>query len=290
MAKPSAKLENQTAYALYKNAVEILTGQDIPDADLDAKYIVSRVLKTDFNAMVLDRSLAYSRSERARVMRLLKRRTAGEPVQYVLRSQNFYGLDFYVDRRVLIPRPETELLVEQAITCISPSVSISVLDLCTGSGCIAITLKTMRTNCNVWASDISPRALAVARKNARMHGADVSFLRSNLFARIHLSFDIIVSNPPYINRFDFLRLDPKVSRHEPKRALLGGKDGLRVIRKIINSAIAHLNFDGWLMLEIGYDQSDSVVTLLEYAGFSEIKVFSDYSEFDRIVIGKKPRS
>ena len=161
--RPPVKPDHQ-AFTLYKSAAGLLSTHHIEDAELEAKHIISHVLETDFNAVVLDRSLSFTRREHARVMRLLKRRISGEPVQYVLRSQNFYGLDFYVDKRVLIPRPETEILAEQAITHAKACASPTVLDLCTGSGCIGVTLKKWCGNSRVWASDISPGALKIAKK------------------------------------------------------------------------------------------------------------------------------
>ncbi len=281
------KPKRDSAPAQVKAAAVALEAAGIEDAALEAKYIVSHVLNTDIHRIYLDKALLVAPRDKRRIARLVRRRISGVPVQYLLRSQDFYGLTFTVDRRVLIPRPETELLVETALSYLPASRPSRILDLCTGSGCIAVAMKHQRPDCDVTASDISRGALQVARKNAAQNRTHVRFIRSDLMKKIDETFNIIVSNPPYIHPADYQFLDPKVSGFEPRLALVGGEDGLTLIRRIIASAGGHLTAGGYLMLEIGFDQREAVTHLFKSNGFDEIKYFSDYVGFDRIVVGKK---
>jgi len=275
------------AYQLYQYASQFLSDHHIDDASIEAKHIVSHVLETDIHTILLDHDVLCDERAYKKVVQMLYRRISGEPIQYILKSQNFCGFDFYVNAHVLIPRPETELLVEKAIEYISANHTSSVLDLCTGSGCIGISIKKFRPKSQVCASDISRRALSIAKKNAKKLNADINYIHSNLFNQIRASFDIIVSNPPYISHKDYKQLDAKVLDYEPEKALLGGEDGLDIIKRIIAESIYYLNPNGWLMLEIGYDQKQAVSEFLNEAKFTQIQPFSDYAGFDRIMIGKK---
>ena len=208
----------------------------------------------------------------------VKERLTGRPLWYVLGTCDFYGYELYVDERALIPRPETEQLCERAIGSINKD--SEVLDLCTGSGAIAIVLK-LKTGASVTATDISDDALSLARKNAEKLGADVEFLQGDLFAATEQKFDVIVSNPPYVRSKDIDGLQKEIS-FEPRIAFDGGEDGLEIYRRIAAEVKSHLKENGKLLLEIGYDQKDAITDL--FADFSSVETFKDYGGNDRIVV------
>ena len=209
----------------------------------------------------------------------------GIPIQYINNKAYFMGLEFYVDENVLIPRFETEILVEEMIKIIKKDSLLKILDLCTGSGAIAISLKKYLNNIEIMASDISDKALMVAKKNASKIGVDVKFIESDLFNNINGKFDLIVSNPPYIKKSVIPSLDKQV-RNEPILALDGGKDGLDFYRKISYEAKKFLNNNGYLCFEIGYDQRKDVEDILLQNGYINIYSKKDYGGNDRIIICK----
>ena len=209
----------------------------------------------------------------------------GMPIQYINNKAYFMGLEFYVDENVLIPRCDTEILVEEIIKIVKKDSLIKILDLCTGSGAIAISLKKYLNNIEIIASDISDKALMVAKKNASKIGVDVKFIESDLFNNINGKFDLIVSNPPYIKKSVIPSLDKQV-RNEPILALDGGKDGLDFYRKISYDAKRFLNNNGYLCFEIGYDQRKEVEDILLQNGYINIYSKKDYGGNDRIVICK----
>ena len=207
----------------------------------------------------------------------------GEPIQYVLEKAEFYGLEFYVNKNVLIPQPDTEILVGEVLENFSNKKEI--LDLCTGSGAIAISINKNIKDARVFASDISKKALKVAIKNAEKYKLDIVFIKSDLFENIYKKFDLIVSNPPYIET-DFLKKLPSEVKFEPILALDGGKDGLDFYRKIIKKSKEHLKENGVLALEIGFDQKDAVMNLMKEENFKDVYGKKDYGGNDRIVVGK----
>lgn len=209
----------------------------------------------------------------------------GIPIQYINNKAYFMGLEFYVDENVLIPRCDTEILVEEIIKIIKKDSLLKILDLCTGSGAIAISLKKYLNNIEIMASDISDKALMVAKKNASKIGVDVKFIESDLFNNINGKFDLIVSNPPYIKKSVIPSLDKQV-RNEPILALDGGKDGLDFYRKISYEAKKFLNNNGYLCFEIGYDQRKDVEDILLQNGYINIYSKKDYGGNDRIIICK----
>lgn len=213
---------------------------------------------------------------------LAARRAAGEPVAYLVGHREFHGRDFAVSPAVLIPRPETELLVERALAIVEPDVPAAVLDLGTGSGCIAITLACERPSARVAAAELAPAALAVAEANAQRHGANVRFVASDWFAALGGElFDLVVANPPYVALGD-PHLTAGDLRYEPGSALASGIDGLDSIRAIIEAAPGHLVDGGWLLLEHGYDQAEAVRSLLECAGFAHIGQWRDLAGIVRV--------
>ena len=208
------------------------------------------------------------------------------PLTKIFNRANFYGFDFYVDKSVLSPRPETELLAEEVLKEIRSqnNKKIKVLDLCTGSGCIAITI-SKKADIKVYASDVSEDALSVAKKNCQTIDAQVKFVNSDLFNNIKDKFDIIVSNPPYIKSQDILSLEDEVKRNDPLLSLDGGEDGLYFYKEIAKTAPKYLTKNGKIFLEIGYDQGKSVKKLLQN-DFENIKIKKDYSGLDRIVVAE----
>lgn len=224
---------------------------------------------------------------------LLEKRACGIPVQYLTHEQSFYGYDFYVDERVLIPRQDTEVL----IACVEETVAQemlqkqcltagTLLDLCTGSGCIAITLANVLKWDKVWASDISEDALDVAGKNNVTHGSLVEFKQGDLFApfqELLASFDVIVSNPPYIESAVIQTLSKEVREHEPRIALDGREDGLYFYRRIVTEAREYLKKEGLLFLEIGYNQGEAVKALCNEAGYENVRIVADLAGHDRVV-------
>lgn len=216
------------------------------------------------------------------------RRAAGEPLAYLVGSKAFFGLELQVDGRVLVPRPDTETLVEWALQQLDQAnlpASARVLDLGTGSGAIALALKKNRPALDVTAVDASSEALVVAGANAQQHRLSVHLLQSNWFEKVSGRFHLIVSNPPYV-----ADADPHLPalRHEPVQALTAGKDGLSDLRRIIGQAPAHLQPQGWLLLEHGYDQARAVCALLEQRGFAQVQSRADLAGIPRCSGGRWP--
>lgn len=225
-------------------------------------------------------------AQRAAFLALLEQRLGGRPVAYLIGTREFYGRPFGVTPNVLIPRPETELLVEQALKHLSPGQPARVLDLGTGSGCVAVTLALERPQAIVTAVDRSPLALAQAERNARALGAKVRFLLSDWFASLAGErFDLIVGNPPYVAADD-PHLGRGDVRFEPTGALAAGPDGLDDLRRIVREARAHLAPGGWLWLEHGFEQGESTRRLLREAGLESVETLSDTAGLPRISGGQ----
>lgn len=234
--------------------------------------------------------MKYQNHKKMNFLKKFGRLVNGEPIQYITNSQEFMNLNFCVDKRVLIPQPDTEILVENVISLVNNMQrncqnEIKILDLCTGSGVIGVCLKKNLQNVKVFASDISEDALEVARKNSSLNNADIIFIKSDLFNRINEKFDIIVSNPPYIETSVIDGLSQEV-KNEPKLALDGGKDGLDFYKKIINEAPNFLNKIGYLAVEIGYNQRESVENMFKTHKYKNIQIKKDLSNIDRVIIGK----
>ena len=275
-----------------KTAIEKLKNKNIEDASMKVKMILSDTLNKEKEYLLvhdqdeLDEDILKVFDER------LNKLISGKPIQYILNKQDFMGLHFYVDENVLIPQPDTENLVEEVIK-ISKTLKmckeqLKVLDMCTGSGAIAVSLSKYIDKALIYASDISINALDVAKKNAKSNSLDITFIHSDLFNDIEISnqFDIIVSNPPYIETEVIKSLSKEV-QEEPIIALDGGKDGLDFYREIIKCAKEYLIKDGYLALEIGYDQKDSVIKLLQDNDYKNIYSKKDLSGNDRVVVGQK---
>lgn len=214
---------------------------------------------------------------------MIKKRAERIPLQYITGEQEFMGYTFKVNSNVLIPRQDTETLVEEALK--HTKEGMHILDLCTGSGCILISLMKKCPGMVGMGSDISKQALAVAKENARANEVEVVFEWSNLFENIEETFDLIVSNPPYIPSAVIPTLMPEVAQFEPIGALDGEEDGLFFYRKIVCDAKEHLNENGWLMFEIGFDQGEEVSTMMNCAGYKQVSVIKDLAGNDRVVCG-----
>lgn len=208
----------------------------------------------------------------------------GKPLQYITNTQEFMKLNFYVNEDVLIPQPDTEILVEKTLDVAREDNKLSILDLCTGSGAIAISIKKYKNNAKVYASDISKKALEIAKLNAKNNDTDIIFIESDMFQNINnKKFDIIVSNPPYIETKEIENL-PKDVQNEPAIALNGGEDGLKFYKIIRDEAYKYLNKNGKILLEIGYNQKDIVEKLFsDNKYYKNIESYKDLSNIDRII-------
>lgn len=289
MQAESAAPKSWTIASLVKWAVEDFRARGIENPRLDAELIVAHALGIDRTRVIIDGARPLEGAELAKLRELVKRRRSHEPIAYLRGYREFYGLQFKVDRRVLIPRPDTEALVDVALSRSSHvSLSMRMLDLCTGSGCVAISVARQRPTGKVVASDLSPDALAVARDNALRLGAyNMAFVESDLFASIDAKqkFDVITANPPYILTSDIDGLQPDIKEFEPRLALDGGADGLDLVRKIVDAAPDHLVPGGVLALEIGMGEADATKSLLESRGFTEVRADRDYAKIERVVSG-----
>ena len=251
------------------------------EADTEAALLLEHVMNTERGDLFAHPDRILSDDEEKTYFGLIERRNTGEPVQYITGKTYLYGLEFFCDRSVLIPRFDTEVLVEETIKK-APKDS-ELLDLCTGSGCIALCVKHEREDIAVSASDISKDALNVAKKNSENLGLKINLIHSDLFSNIDDRFDIIVSNPPYIPTNVIKGLDEKVKDFEPEGALDGGEDGLDFYRIIAKEAIRFLKGESLLIMEIGYDQGESVSGILSENGYKDIKVIKDLNGLDRVV-------
>ena len=257
-----------------------LTQASVPDADVDASYLLASVLKEDTLAMRINGHRELAAPQRAAFDALCDRRAAREPLQYILGETEFMGLTFHVEPGVLIPRADTEILVEKALKVMPPNAR--VLDIGTGSGAIAVSLAKLGKNARVTAVDVSDKALEIARKNAESSGADVEFVKSDCFSALQgRKYDMIVSNPPYISDEEMRGLMPEVKR-EPELALFGGEDGLDFYRRISREAPEYLNEGGFLLFEIGWLQKDAVSALMR-TFIGEPFALRDYGRNWRVV-------
>ena len=270
-----------------KKSTEMLSEHNIENPHLDAQVIIAHILETEPFRLLVDAEKEIPPNKIKKLQNLIQRRSRYEPVAYITGSKEFYAIDFSVDKSTLIPRPETELLVDMAIYY--APMNATMLDIGTGSGAIAIAVKLSRSDLKITAIDISAEALLVAKKNAEKILSDndnIKFLKSDLFKNLKDSkFDLIVSNPPYINinKKNELALD---LMYEPKQALFTEGNGIAIIKKIISESKEYLTNDGILLLEIGEDQKYEVSELgLEY-GF-DITVLNDYSGLPRVATCKR---
>lgn len=253
---------------------------DVPDADVDASYLLGQRIERRYAAMRINGHRALTEEQEKAFDALCDRRAAREPLQYILGETEFMGLTFHVEPGVLIPRADTEILVEKALKVMPPNAR--VLDIGTGSGAIAVSLARLGQAARVTAVDVSDKALEIARKNAENNGADVEFVKSDCFSALQgRKYDMIVSNPPYISDEEMQTLMPEV-RQEPELALFGGGDGLDFYRRISREAPERLNEGGFLLFEIGWLQKDAVSALMR-TFIGEPFALCDYGRNWRVV-------
>ncbi len=287
-----------------KPAIELLEKAGIEDPFADAEILA-------FHAAGIDRLTAFTgnpevnEETHARINEMLQRRAAGEPLQYIIGEVDFLELRIRVGRGVLIPRPETELLAQEAIEKVQRSTfsvlglkekqnlnaeQFNILDLCSGSGCISLALARAFPEAAVYGTDISAAAVSYARQNAVSNGIrNASFLQGSLFEPLEktLLFDLIASNPPYIRKADLQTLQKEIRDWEPVEALDGGNDGLDFYRRIFADAERHLKKNGSVMLEVGFDQAGSVKEIAENSGFRKITIKKDFAGIERILTAEK---
>jgi len=273
-------------------AADDLRSRGNDGARLDVELLLGKVLGLDRIGLIMHSERPLSAEELGRFRELFKRRRAGEPVAYLLGQREFFGINLRVDARVLVPRPDTERLVEVALERTrARSMLGRALDLCTGSGCVAIAFAKSRPTWQVTASDLSPDALQVASDNAHRTGAirNLRLLQGSLFAPVAGErFDLITANPPYIPAGEIAALPPDVQKFEPRLALDGGADGLDLVRQIVARAPAHLAPGGLLALEIAYDQGPRALGILEQHGYLEPQLARDLGGRDRVVSAYGP--
>ena len=271
----------------YREAInlgeKILTAASISDAKNDAWLLLEMVCKIDRSFYYLHMEEDLLEEQLSEYEIALKKRAEHVPLQYIVGETEFMGLKFKVNSNVLIPRQDTETLVEEVLKVVKPGMQI--LDLCTGSGCIIVSILHNVTDVEGYAIDISKQALNVAKENARLNDVSVNFERSDLFDNVAGTFDVIVSNPLYIPSAEVEKLMPEVGDFEPLEALDGKEDGLYFYRKIISSAKEYLKPEGRIFFEIGYDQGEAVSQMLQNAEFKEVRVIKDLAHNDRVVTG-----
>lgn len=272
-------------------AVSFLNSKDIPDASSDALVLLGFVLGLTKEKLFLALPEEIQNDKIDTFLKILERRGAGYPLQYLTGRQEFMSLPFIVTPAVLIPRPETELLVERVIDIAQSSAQpLTIIDVCTGSGCIINSICYYVKKGIFLASDISSDALEIAKKNADELGLaeKITFYQADILELdVFKDVDVIVSNPPYIIREEIKTLQREVSLHEPKLALDGGEDGLEIYRRLIPAARTKLKKNGWLLVEIGCEQGEEISRLFKENGFINIAVEKDFNNLDRVVSGQK---
>ena len=268
-----------------KYGTDYLYSCGVEEASVDAWLLMEYCCDMSRTRYLLCRTEQMETELWKRYQGLLEQRGKRIPLKHITGEQEFMGLSFLVNDQVLVPRQDTEVLVEEAVKAARPG--IKVLDVCTGSGCIIISLANLCPEIACTALDLSPDALQVARENARRLGVSVEFIESDLFAEVQGTFDLIVSNPPYIPTAAIEQLSEEVRLHDPRMALDGKEDGLYFYREIIGESGRYLNPGGWLMFEIGSDQADAVAKMLREKLFTGVRVIKDLAGLDRVVVGRK---
>ncbi len=284
-----AQKERWTVLKVLRWTTEFFQKKGVRSPRLDAEVLLAYLLGTDRVGLYLDHDKPLKEEELAAFREMIQRRIAGEPVAYITGEKEFWSLSFKVTPACLIPRPETEVLVEEAIRAAADAPHpLRILDIGTGCGAVAIALAKELEESEVWATDRSPYALEVAKENVERHGVGdrVRLVEADLFPKDEGQFSLIVSNPPYIPTEEVLRLDPEVRDYEPLEALDGGPDGLRYLRRIAEGAPLRLRPGGWLLLEVGKGQAEEVQRILVREGFSPVETVRDYTGVKRVVKGR----
>ena len=272
----------------YEKGSRILNEAGIEESTLDARLLLEAVCGTDRNDLLVHGEQPVEPEAEEKYFGWIGKRAGRIPLQQLTGEQDFMGLTFTVNENVLIPRQDTEILVEEVLKELHDGMRI--LDMCTGSGCILLSLLHYSNDCEGLGVDLSAEALEVAGRNVLKvltpeKAEHVHFLQSDLFEKVEGKFEIIVSNPPYIASAEVEKLMPEVRDHEPRMALDGTEDGLYFYRRIIEEAGKHLVSSGMLFLEIGYDQGQAVSELMRTEGYCDVQVVQDYAGLDRVVLG-----
>ena len=275
--------------SILSDSTKVLKNYYIKKPRLDAEILLSNVLKKNVKDLIFDDSIKISEKQLKLYKDLIKRRKFGEPVAYILNEKEFWKYNFYVDRNVLIPRPDTETIIEETLKIINKDQKKSVLDIGTGSGCIIITLAKERPNLYGSAIDISKKAIKVAKINAKIHQLTnrINFYNSSVDNFFKGKYDLIISNPPYISNLKIKYLDKDIFCFEPLVSLNGGLSGSLILKKVIKKSSSLMKVGGKLVLEIGYDQKFEIMKLIRKYGFYLNKVIKDYANNDRCVIATK---
>ena len=272
----------------YEQGCRTLQAAGIEEATLDARLLLEEVCGTDRNDLLVHGDQPVAPEAEEKYLNWIRQRAEHIPLQQLTGEQDFMGLTFSVNEHVLIPRQDTEILVEEVLKELHDG--MRVLDMCTGSGCILLSLLHYSNDCEGLGVDLSAEALEVAGRNVLKvltpeKAEHAHFLQSDLFEKVEGKFEIIVSNPPYIASAEVEKLMPEVRDHEPRMALDGTEDGLHFYRRIIEEAGKHLVSSGMLFFEIGYDQGQAVSELMRTEGYCEVQVVQDYAGLDRVVLG-----
>ena len=290
--EPAAQPEVWSIRRLLEWTEGYLRQKGIENPRLEAQLLLAHTLGCSRTELYMRADEPIAEEPRKKFKELIRRRTEGCPVAYLVGQREFHLLSFEVSPAVLIPRPETETLLEECLRLIKGAEAPRVLDVGTGSGCIAISVAHKNKAARVTAIDVSPEALTVAKRNAEKHGLAerVRFLEGDLFAPVPAGerFDVIVSNPPYVGQDEFPALAKDVRDHEPRLALDGGPDGLAVYRRLIAEAPAYLEPGGWLLVEIGATQEAAVRGLFEQNGLAVERTLKDLAGHPRVMVGRKP--
>jgi len=266
-----------------------LSNSSIKTPKLDAQILLSHVLKKNLKEIILNCKIKPNETEMKRYKELIQRRKSGEPIAYIVKKKEFWKYNFYVDQNVLIPRPDTEVIIEETLKLINVNQNKLILDIGTGSGCIILSLIKERPKLRGNAIDVSKNALKVAKINAKMHQLinRIKFYNSSVDNFFKGKYDLIVSNPPYIINSKIKYLDRDITCYEPLVSLKGGPDGSCVLKQVIKKSSSLIKIGGKLVLEIGYDQKYIVMNLLKKENFYINKIIKDYAKNDRCIIATK---
>jgi release factor glutamine methyltransferase len=279
-----------TVLEAIKLSADYLSKKNIDASRINAENLLAHVLKCKRLDLYLSFDRPLKEEEINDYRELIRRRGASEAVQYIIGTVEFYGLNFKVNPSVLIPRPETELLIEKILESLNKNDSLKILDIGTGSGNIAVSLAKHLPNAEIVAIDISDAAIQTAKENSELNNIDgqISFCKLDIISgnlQKNNNFDLIVSNPPYVSLKDYSGLSPELLNHEPRIALTDDNDGLNYYREISKKAKSLLEVGGKIFYEVGLGQSEEVKNLLMENNFNEIEIFKDYSNIDRVVKG-----
>ncbi len=274
---------------LLNDGQKILSNSSIKTSMLDAEILLCCALKRSFKEVVINRKINIKINEINIYKDLIRRRKLGEPVAYIVKNKEFWKHSFYVDKNVLIPRPDSEIIIQEALKVIDTKNKGFILDIGTGSGCLVISLAKERPNFFYSAIDISKKAIKVAKINAKMHQLEnrIKFYQSCVDNFFKGKYDLIISNPPYIDKFKLKYLDKDIFGFEPLIALEGGLDGSSILNKVIKKSSSLLKVGGKLILEIGFDQKLKTMKFLKNEGFYVNKVVKDYGKNDRCIVSTK---